>query len=49
MQQRWFEVDGTWVHTVEWEPATPDPHATPLVLVHGLGGSTLNSRSRSAP
>jgi pimeloyl-ACP methyl ester carboxylesterase len=42
MQQRWFEVDGTWVHTVEWEPTTPDPHATPVALVHGLGGSTVN-------
>ena len=42
MQQRWFEVDGTWVHTVAWEPERRDPHATPLALVHGLGGSTVN-------
>jgi pimeloyl-ACP methyl ester carboxylesterase len=42
MQQRWFDADGTWVHTVEWQPETPDPAATPLVLVHGLGGSTIN-------
>ncbi len=42
MQQRWFDADGTWVHTVEWQPETVDPDATPLVLVHGLGGSTVN-------
>jgi pimeloyl-ACP methyl ester carboxylesterase len=42
MQQRWFDADGTWVHTVEWQPETPDPDAPPVVLVHGLGGSTVN-------
>ncbi|MEP6623917.1 MAG: alpha/beta hydrolase [Acidimicrobiia bacterium] len=42
MQPRWFDADGAWVHTVEWQPATPDPDAVALVLVHGLGGSTVN-------
>jgi pimeloyl-ACP methyl ester carboxylesterase len=41
-QERWFETDGLWVHTVDWEPAEPRPGADPIVLVHGLGASTLS-------
>lgn len=42
MQQRWFDSDGLFVHTVEWEPDRPDPRAPAVVLVHGLGGSTIS-------
>lgn len=42
MHERWFDADGRWVHTVDWHPATQDADAPPLVLVHGLGGSTVN-------
>lgn len=46
MQERWIDVEGLWVHAVEWD----DPHRPggvvagrpPVLLVHGLGGSTLN-------
>lgn len=42
MHDRWFDADGYWVHTVDWHPSNPDPDAPPIVLVHGLGGSTVN-------
>ena len=42
MHERWFDADGIWVHTVAWEPDTPTPGAPPVLLVHGLGGSTVN-------
>lgn len=42
MQQRWVDCDGRFVHTVDWEPKTVDPTAAPVVLVHGLGGSTIS-------
>jgi len=38
--ERWLDVDGSWVHTVEWRPAA-ETHP-PVVLVHGLGGSVVN-------
>jgi pimeloyl-ACP methyl ester carboxylesterase len=40
MQERWRDLDGLWVHTVEWRPRAPRS-GTPVVLVHGLGASTL--------
>jgi pimeloyl-ACP methyl ester carboxylesterase len=42
MHERWFDADGRWVHTVHWEPAEPSAGAAPVVLVHGLGASTLS-------
>lgn len=42
MEDRWIDVDGYWVHIVDWHPSTPLPDAPPIVLVHGLGGSTIN-------
>jgi len=42
MHERWFESDGLWVHSVTWEPGTRRPGAPPVVLVHGLGASTLS-------
>ncbi len=42
MQQRWFDCDGRFVHTVDWEPETVDPSAAPVLLIHGLGGSTIS-------
>jgi pimeloyl-ACP methyl ester carboxylesterase len=42
MQERWFETDGLWVHTVSWNPTAPVPGAVPVLLVHGLGASTLS-------
>jgi len=35
-------VDDVDVHTVSWTPARARPRATPLLLIHGLGGSTIN-------
>jgi pimeloyl-ACP methyl ester carboxylesterase len=40
-QQRWFAVDDLEVHAVEWTPAAPHLDAAPLLLVHGLGASTV--------
>ncbi len=42
MQERWVDCDGIWVHTVEWVPEDVFPNASPVLLVHGLGGSTVN-------
>jgi len=42
MHERWFDADGRWVHTAEWEPAEARPGPAPVVLVHGLGASTLS-------
>ncbi len=42
MHDRWYDADGTWVHTVDWVAPDLDPEAVPIVLVHGLGGSTVN-------
>lgn len=42
MHERWFDADGRWVHTVDWEPTETRPDAVPVVLVHGLGASTLS-------
>src|SRR5690349_19558206 len=42
MHERWFDADGRWVHTVDWDPAEARPGAIPVVLVHGLGASTLS-------
>lgn len=51
MQERWFDTGplgtdpaqpGLWVHTAEWQPAATAAGAVPLVLVHGLGASTLS-------
>ncbi|MBM3674707.1 MAG: alpha/beta hydrolase [Actinobacteria bacterium] len=42
MRERWIDCDGCWIHTVDWEPAAASVGAEPIVLVHGLGGSTVN-------
>ena len=42
MHERWFDAEGRWVHTADWEPAEPRAGAVPVVLVHGLGASTLS-------
>lgn len=44
MHERWVDCDGLWVHTVDWEPepAAARPDRPPVVLVHGLGGSTVS-------
>ncbi|MGZ4675574.1 MAG: alpha/beta fold hydrolase [Acidimicrobiia bacterium] len=39
--ERWFEFGPLWVHVREWAPDTSRA-GSPVVLVHGLGGSTLN-------
>lgn len=41
MQERWFAVDDLKVHAVEWAPASVRLDAAPLLLVHGLGASTV--------
>jgi pimeloyl-ACP methyl ester carboxylesterase len=49
MLQRWVDCDGLLVHTVEWsaahargsEPGSGED-VEPLLLVHGLGGSTVS-------
>ncbi len=42
VRERWVDIDGAWVHTADWEPEWVDPEMTPMVLVHGLGGCTVN-------
>ena len=42
MHDHWFDADGTWVHAVDWISTDPDPDAPPILLIHGLGGSTVN-------
>src|SRR4051812_29458978 len=42
MHERWFDADGRWVYTAEWEAAEARAGATPVVLVHGLGASTVS-------
>src|SRR5919201_942847 len=41
---RWLDINGREVHVAEWAPAVdgPDAATAPVVLVHGLGGSTIN-------
>ncbi len=41
-RERWLELDGLWVHSVDWEPDGVDVDAPPVLLVHGLGASTLS-------
>jgi len=33
-------IDGMTVYTETWEPEIPQPQATPLLMIHGLAGST---------
>ena len=35
-----LEIDGMTVFTETWEPEIPQPQATPLLMIHGLAGST---------
>jgi pimeloyl-ACP methyl ester carboxylesterase len=42
MHERWFDADGRWVHTVDWEPDVARPDGVPVVAVHGLGGNTVS-------
>jgi pimeloyl-ACP methyl ester carboxylesterase len=41
MNETWYSAAGHLVHAVEWS-ASGAADATPIVLVHGLGGSTVN-------
>ena len=46
-RERWIDADGLFVHTIEWDGSTGSRDrdrgdAPPLLLVHGLGGSTTN-------
>src|SRR5665811_1785405 len=38
----WIDADGLFVHAVEWDGTTGSARPTPVLLVHGLGGSTTN-------
>jgi|tagenome__1003787_1003787.scaffolds.fasta_scaffold20520199_2 pimeloyl-ACP methyl ester carboxylesterase len=40
-REAFVEIDGAPVHTATWQPARARD-GTPVVLVHGLGGSTIN-------
>ena len=52
VRERWVDCDGMWVHTADWEPNRPSSNGSsgsergsgcpPILLVHGLGGSTVN-------
>jgi len=42
MHERWFDADGRWIYTTEWEPSDARPGSLPVVLVHGLGASTVS-------
>jgi pimeloyl-ACP methyl ester carboxylesterase len=42
IRERWVDCDGTWVHTADWEPARAVAGADPVLLLHGLGGCTVN-------
>jgi pimeloyl-ACP methyl ester carboxylesterase len=42
LQERWVDCAGVWIHTADWSPAVLDPAAAPVLLVHGLGGCTVN-------
>lgn len=37
-----LDLDGLTVHVRRWEPAEPEPRATPVLLVHGLGANTVS-------
>lgn len=41
-RDRWLDLDGLWVHVENWAPAAAPPSGLPVLLVHGLGGSTVN-------
>ncbi len=45
--ERWIDADGLFMHALEWDGtggdlADPDRAPQPVLLVHGLGGSTTN-------
>jgi pimeloyl-ACP methyl ester carboxylesterase len=46
LAERWVDCAGTWVHAADWAPsraaAARSRGGPPLLLVHGLGGSTVN-------
>lgn len=42
IRERWVDCDGVWIHTADWEPNVPVPGTAPVLLIHGLGGSTVN-------
>src|SRR5437868_4058244 len=42
MHERWFDANGRWIYTAEWESAEAQAGAIPVVLVHGLGASTVS-------
>jgi pimeloyl-ACP methyl ester carboxylesterase len=42
IRERWVDCDGVWVHTADWEPDVVARGAVPVLLIHGLGGCTVN-------
>jgi pimeloyl-ACP methyl ester carboxylesterase len=42
--ERWIDADGLFVHTLEWDGSARNgsESSPPVLLVHGLGGSTTN-------
>jgi len=42
MEDMWLPIDGRDVHVARWQPHRRVADAVPMLLVHGLGGSTLN-------
>jgi len=40
MNETWYSAAGSLVHATEWQAG--GDHTAPIVLVHGLGGSTVN-------
>jgi pimeloyl-ACP methyl ester carboxylesterase len=42
MSELWFDLAGFWVHGTRWEPTVRHDEQDPVLLVHGLGASTLS-------
>ncbi len=42
IRERWVDCDGVWIHTADWEPNWVSSGAAPVLLIHGLGGCTVN-------
>ncbi len=40
--QVWFDTGHHLIHTVQWSPRARTGDSSPVLLVHGLGGSTVN-------
>lgn len=40
--ETWIDADGLFVHAIEWDGTAGSNETTPVLAVHGLGGSTTN-------